>query len=50
MLVARHRGRDILFLMAEKRKHRQRIGSLLEPINGRGYCLTDKISPNQLLI
>ena len=50
MLEARHPGRDILSLKAEKRKHRQRISYLLEPINGRGYCLTDKISPNQLLI
>ena len=26
------------------------ISYLLESINGRGYCLTDKINPNQLLI
>ena len=29
---------------------RQGISSLLKSINGRGYCLTDKINPKQLLI
>ena len=32
------------------RNHRQRIISLLDSINGRDYCLTDKINSNQLLI
>ena len=31
------------------RNHRQRISYLLESINGRDYCLTYKINPNQLL-
>ena len=30
--------------------HRQKIGFLLESVNGRGYCLTDKINPNRLHI
>ena len=35
--------------MGTFRNHRQRISYLLESINGRGYCLTDKINPNHLL-
>ena len=43
----------ILLMSIERptfRNHRQWIGDQLESINGRGYCLTDKINPNQLFI